>query len=78
MFTNLNREASWNHWFGPLRYWLRQGCRPLLNVVRTTLPLLSGTQTVFVFQKLETFVFAGAFAGSAVEPQGIKGVAAGV
>ena len=46
--------------------------------VRTTLPSFSGTQTVWLSQYVETFVFAGALAGKAVEPYGIKGTLDGL
>ena len=76
--ADLISEASWNHCNGPGKYWFRHGCRPLSNVVRCTVPLFSGIQTVFVSQNVDTAVPAGAFAGNAVEPHGINGCPAGL
>src|SRR5262249_50842689 len=77
-FTNLNNDASWNHCRTPGRYWFRQGWRLSLNVVRCTVPLFNGTQTVLVSQNCDTTVPAGALAGMAVEPPGHNGWGAGL
>src|SRR4051812_32770812 len=65
--VDLMSDASWNHCSGPGRYWFRHGCRPVSYVVRCTVPLFNGIQTVFVSQNCETTVPAGALAGIAVE-----------
>src|SRR5687767_4100448 len=63
---NLKSAAFWNHWFGPLIHWFRQGWRPLSKGTRRLLPSRKVSQTLLVSAKLATLVFAGAFAGRAV------------
>src|SRR5207253_3205649 len=75
---NLNSDASWNHCSGPAINWFRHGCRLLSNVWRCTVPLFNGIQTLLVSQNDEMTVLAGAFAGSAVEPCGIRKAVAGL
>src|SRR6476660_8815797 len=76
--VDLISDASWNHCSGPGKYWLRHGFRPLSKLVLCTVPSVSGIQTVLVSQNCEITVLLGAFAGKAVEPYGMSGVAAGL
>src|SRR5688572_2421780 len=76
METVLKSDASTPHWRTPGMYCCRHGCRLSLKVVRWMVPLFNGTHTVLVSQNCDKIVLAGAFAGSAVAPAGIKGWAA--
>src|SRR5687767_7793183 len=75
--TNLNSDAFVSHCRTPASDWLRQGCRLSLNTVRCTVPSFNGIHTVLVSHSDARLVFAGALAGSAVEPHGIRYCAAG-